>query len=246
LLKGSNFRCAEVCPLAFAQERYEIHRRIQSKVTCHNPITTALPFAPSGETHLSDSARAADLIAGPRIARDRIHDKTQFSSTKSRAFCVPYELLKLGNGMQRLAHQTYICQWRIYVNGVYDQSRNRPLADPTLARRGGVDRQCVKAAGEFPRQCRIDHAVTFEPALSFERLRHDIDPEVSLPARPVSGMPFVPVRFILHLQTLRGEGFGQLLCDDIGGSHALAPRQAGTAGQCRFAARLSVGGIVKS
>jgi hypothetical protein len=32
----------------------------------------------------------------------------------------------------------------------------------------------------------------------------------------------VAVRFILHLQTLRGEGFGQLPCDNIGGSHALA------------------------
>ena len=65
----------------------------------------------------------------------------------------------------------------------------------------------------------IDHAVTFDAGLSFERLRHDIYSEVSLPARPVPGMTLVLVRFINHFEALWHESLGQLLCDEIGGSH---------------------------
>jgi len=65
----------------------------------------------------------------------------------------------------------------------------------------------------------IDHAVTLDAGLSFERLRHDIHTEVSLRARPVRGMAFVLVRFINHFEALRHESLGQLLCDEIGGSH---------------------------
>jgi hypothetical protein len=43
---------------------------------------------------------------------------------------------------------------------------------------------------------------------------------MSLPARPVPGMAFVLVRFVHHLEALRRESLGQLLCDEIGGSHA--------------------------
>lgn len=65
----------------------------------------------------------------------------------------------------------------------------------------------------------IDHAVTLDAGLSFERLRHDIHTEVSLPAWPVPGMTFVLVRFINHFEALRRESLGQLFCDEIGGSH---------------------------
>ena len=41
---------------------------------------------------------------------------------------------------------------------------------------------------EFRRQRRIDHAVAFDPALPFERRRHNINPEMRLAARPVAGM----------------------------------------------------------
>jgi hypothetical protein len=54
---------------------------------------------------------------------------------------------------------------------------------------------------------------------------------VSLPARPVPGVSFVPMGFILHPQALRREGFGQLPCDDIGGLHALRRMQTAAAGQ---------------
>ena len=59
--------------------------------------------------------------------------------------------------------------------------------------------------GEFSRKQLINHAVTFEPGLSFERFRHDIHTVMSLPARPVAGMAFVLVRFVKHLQALRRE-----------------------------------------
>ena len=42
-----------------------------------------------------------------------------------------------------------------------------------------------------PRQNRINHAMAFDPALPFEGLRHDIDPEMRLAARPVAGMAFM-------------------------------------------------------
>ena len=112
-----------------------------------------------------------------------------------------------------------------------------------LARRGGVNRECVDAAREFRGERRIDHAMAFEPALSLERLRHDIDPEMGLPARPVSGMAFVSVGFVLHLQALRREGVGQLTRDNIGGSHALAGMQDAAAGQCRICGAIEFAGL---
>ena len=61
------------------------------------------------------------------------------------------------------------------------------------------------------RQERVDHAVALDPALPFEGVRHDIDPEMGLPARPVPGMAFVAVGFILHFQAVRRESFGEFL-----------------------------------
>src|SRR5450759_1476974 len=88
-----------------------------------------------------------------------------------------------------------------------------------------MDGERVHDAGQLVRKRLVNHAVTFEPGLTFERLRHDIDPIMSLPARPGPGMAFVLVGYVLHRKTLRGESLGQLLCDEIGGSHA-APLSA--------------------
>ena len=82
-----------------------------------------------------------------------------------------------------------------------------------------MDSECVHATGEFGRKRLINHAVTLYAGLSLERVRHDIDPEVSLPARPVPGMTFVLMRFINHFDTLRHVSLGQLLRDQISGSH---------------------------
>jgi len=77
----------------------------------------------------------------------------------------------------------------------------------------------MHAAGELGRQRLIDHAVTLDAGLSPEGIRHDINPVVSLPAGPVPGMAFMPVRFINYFEALRRESLGQFICDEIGGSH---------------------------
>jgi hypothetical protein len=83
-----------------------------------------------------------------------------------------------------------------------------------------LDGEGVHAACQLTRKNPVNHAVAFEPGLIFEGLRHDIDPEMSLPARPVPGMAFVLVGFIHYIEALWRESLGQLLCDQIGGSHA--------------------------
>ena len=78
----------------------------------------------------------------------------------------------------------------------------------------------MNAACEFRCEQLVYHAVTFQRGLSFEGIRHDIDAEVSLSGRPMPGMAFMLVRFIKHIEALRRESIGQLLCDHIDGSHA--------------------------
>src|SRR5882724_6929509 len=63
--------------------------------------------------------------------------------------------------------------------------------------------------------------MTLEPALSFERLRHDINSEMGLAARPVAGMPDVLMGFVHHVETFRGESCRQLLRDEIAGCHGV-------------------------
>ena len=78
----------------------------------------------------------------------------------------------------------------------------------------------MDAAGELACKQLIDHTVAFEAALSLEGFRHDIDAVMCLPARLVSGMAFMLVGFVQHLEAFRCESLGQLLCDEIGGPHA--------------------------
>lgn len=89
----------------------------------------------------------------------------------------------------------------------------------------------MNAAREFGRKRLIYHAVTFQPGLSFEDVRHNINAEVSLSARPVPGMALMLVRFVQNLEALRRESLGQLLCDEIGGSHAAPLRRGQFGGQ---------------
>jgi hypothetical protein len=83
-----------------------------------------------------------------------------------------------------------------------------------------VNGKGMNAAREFGCKRFIYHAVPLQPGLSFEQVRHNINAEVSLSARPVPGMALMLVRFIQNLKALRRESLGQLLCDQIGGSHA--------------------------
>ena len=55
----------------------------------------------------------------------------------------------------------------------------------------GVDGKRVQRAVQFRREGRINHAVALDPALSFERLRYNINAEMRLAARPVAGMAFM-------------------------------------------------------
>ena len=82
-----------------------------------------------------------------------------------------------------------------------------------------MDGESVYAAGKLGRKRLINHAVTLDAGLSLEGVRHDIDPVVSLPARPMPGMALMLVQFINHFEALRRESLGQLFCDEIGGSH---------------------------
>jgi hypothetical protein len=62
-----------------------------------------------------------------------------------------------------------------------------------------VDGQRVYAAGKLTHKCGIDHAVALDPALSGERIRHDIYSEMRLPARSMAGMTLMAMRFVDHL-----------------------------------------------
>ena len=64
----------------------------------------------------------------------------------------------------------------------------------------------MHAAVKLVRQRRIDHAMPFEPALSAERFRHDIETEVAFAAGPVAGMALMAVRFIFDMQAFGREG----------------------------------------
>jgi hypothetical protein len=77
--------------------------------------------------------------------------------------------------------------------------------------RAGVDRQRMDAVREFTGKCLVDHTMAFDPALSAERLRHDMNPEMGLPARPMAGVALVPMRFIDHVEALRRKRRGKFL-----------------------------------
>ena len=75
----------------------------------------------------------------------------------------------------------------------------------------------------------VDHAVALDPGLSAERLRHDMNPEVRLPARPVAGMAFVSVRLVDHIQALRRERRRELFDNRRFHLHQLSVSERGCA-----------------
>ena len=76
-----------------------------------------------------------------------------------------------------------------------------------------MDRKGMNAAGELGRKNLIDHAMTFDPAFAAERLRHDMNPEMTLAARPVSRVAFMAVRLVFDVEALRRQGGGELFSD---------------------------------
>jgi hypothetical protein len=95
-----------------------------------------------------------------------------------------------------------------------------------------MDSERVDAAFELTDKCCVDHAVALEPALPAEHLRHNIHPEMSLPALPMPGMSRVLVGFVHHVEPYGGESLGQLLRDDIAPCHGVRIAGARPVGQC--------------
>src|SRR6516164_10726186 len=100
-----------------------------------------------------------------------------------------------------------------------------------FARCRSVNRERVDAAREFSDKRFVDHAVAIEPALPAKRLRHNIYPEMSLPALAMSGMPSVLVGFVHHVEARGSESLGQLLRDEIAPCHGVHIAGARPAGQ---------------
>ena len=72
--------------------------------------------------------------------------------------------------------------------GREDLGRNS-ASGPAFARRARREwRARARRPASSADKCRIDHAVALDPALPSEGLRHDMDPEMGLPARPVAGV----------------------------------------------------------
>src|SRR5271154_4032092 len=61
--------------------------------------------------------------------------------------------------------------------------------------------------------------MTLQPALPAKSFRHDIESEMRLAARPVSGMAFVPMRLVFHAEAVGRESFVQLFRDEIACGH---------------------------
>jgi hypothetical protein len=68
----------------------------------------------------------------------------------------------------------------------------------------------MDARFEFVSESLVDHAMTSDPALPPERVSYDVYSEMCLTAGSMSGVAFMLVGFIEHLQAPRREGLGQL------------------------------------
>ena len=87
----------------------------------------------------------------------------------------------------------------------------RPVPSPLgrLIRRGGVDGKRMDTGPEFVSEGLVDHAMTSNPALSAERASYDIDSKMRFSAGSMSGVAFMVMGLVEHLQAQRSEGFGQ-------------------------------------
>jgi hypothetical protein len=112
-----------------------------------------------------------------------------------------------------------------------------PFRGAAFAGRGRMDGKRVDAPLELADKRFVDHAVAREPALPAERLGHDIYAEVSLSARPVSGVPDVAIGFVHDFDALGRESLGQLIDNEIAPRHAPGIAVAAACGQCRLSQR---------
>jgi hypothetical protein len=90
----------------------------------------------------------------------------------------------------------------------------------------------MHGTSELRRQSRIYHAMTLDPALPFEGLRHNINPEMRLAARPVARVALMQMGFVLNLDAFWKESFAQLVCDSLLGGHVAALNLSTAFRQC--------------
>lgn len=90
----------------------------------------------------------------------------------------------------------------------------------------------MHAAGEFLRQCGVDHAMAFDSALSLEGVRHDINPEMRLATGLAPSMAGVLMGFVLDIQPDRRERRSQSIGYAIAGIHAMRIAPVTRLGQC--------------
>src|ERR1700738_1467527 len=105
------------------------------------------------------------------------------------------------------------------------------LSAGILAGREGLDRERMHSGCELGTEHTVDHTMALDPALPCEHISHDINPEVSLSAGAVPGMPFVQLRFAAHLDPHGGKRSRQLVRNRIARAHSLAPTGALSARQ---------------
>ena len=82
-----------------------------------------------------------------------------------------------------------------------------------------MDSKRVHGSRKFAGKRRINHAVTFDPALSLESRRYNINTEMRFAACPVADMAFVQVRFVHDFEAFRKESFAQLVHDSVPSGH---------------------------
>src|SRR5690349_20707695 len=117
------------------------------------------------------------------------------------------------------------------------RSRNWRRRRLKLAARAAFSRRCrmngerMDAALEFVRQRRVDHAVAFQPGLSPERPRYNIESEMRLAARPMAGMALMQMGFVFDVQAFRRKSCNKFGRDDVLDSHCQA-----RSGQARLCA----------
>src|SRR5262249_7937719 len=120
------------------------------------------------------------------------------------------------------------------------------MSRAAFAWRRGVNRQRVDAACELADKRFVDHAVALEPALPAERLRHNIYPEMSLPALAMSSMPCVVVGSAPPGEARGSESLGQFFKEEIAPGHGVRRAAGGPAGQCRVTAGKRANALVKT
>src|ERR1700745_4181481 len=91
--------------------------------------------------------------------------------------------------------------------------RSAQMSRAAFAGSRTVKRERMDPARAFSAEGFVNHAVTLEPALPAKRLRHNIYPEMSLPALAMSSMPGVLVGFVHHVEARGRESVRQPLPD---------------------------------